>query len=67
MAKKKSEPVADTEVVEDLGPELTYFVCDTCANRFYDLKNYFYDTKSTRCLWCSKFPKAKNESKQSTA
>ena len=52
---------------EDFGPEITYFVCDSCAKQYYDINNYFYGTKSARCLWCTKFPKAKNERKVATA
>ncbi len=59
MVRKTAKPVVESN--EDFGPPMTYFVCDTCAHQYYDLNNYFYDTKSSRCMWCTKFPKAKNE------
>ena len=29
--------------------------------KFPDTRLYFYEVVSNKCLWCSKFPKAKNE------
>lgn len=59
MVRKSTKPAVESN--EDFGPPMTYFVCDSCARQYYDLNNYFYDTKSSRCMWCTKFPKAKNE------
>jgi hypothetical protein len=41
-------------------PEMLTYECKGCGGRFADLGLYFYGTSSTKCIWCSKFPKAKN-------
>lgn len=61
MARTSMKPVESKD--EDYGPPMSYFVCDSCARQYYDINMYFYDTKSSRCLWCTKYPKAKNERK----
>ena len=40
-------------------PELTKFTCSVCEKTYFDTGLYFYGTKSTRCLWCTKFPPSK--------
>ena len=37
-------------------PELKKFTCTVCEKTYFDTGLYFYGTKSTRCLWCTKFP-----------
>ena len=40
-------------------PELEKFTCAVCEKTYFDTGLYFYGVKSTRCLWCTKFPPAK--------
>ena len=47
--------------VDPYGPEMLTYECKGCGGRFADVGLYFYGTSSTKCTWCSKFPKAKNE------
>jgi len=47
--------------------EMLTYKCSGCDGRFFDVGHYFYGVNSTRCIWCSKFPKAKNERKIETA
>jgi len=64
MRKRAIMKAANDEVVvEDFGPEMKTFICSSCNHRFPDTGLYFYEIVSNRCLWCSKFPKAKNERK----
>ena len=53
--------------VDQNEPEMLTFECKDCGQRFPDTGHYFYGTSSTKCTWCSKFPKAKNERKIATA
>jgi hypothetical protein len=46
--------------VDQNEPEMLTYECKGCGGRFADLGLYFYGVSSTRCIWCSKFPKAKN-------
>lgn len=41
------------------GPEMFTYVCSSCSRQYPDTGLYFYGVKSTRCLWCAKFPKGK--------
>ena len=43
-------------------PELTKFTCTSCQKTYFDTGLYFYGVKSTRCLWCTKFPPVKKHS-----
>lgn len=43
----------------DTGPEMTTYICKGCNNKFPDTGLYFYGVGSTRCIWCTKFPKVK--------
>lgn len=52
----------DLKPDEDVYPMKT-FVCSSCNTTFPDTRLYFYEIVSNRCLWCSKFPKAKDERK----
>jgi hypothetical protein len=64
MRKRAIMKAANDEVVvEDFGPEMKTFICSSCNHRFPDTGLYFYEIVSNRCLWCTKFPKAKNERK----
>jgi hypothetical protein len=47
--------------VDPYGPEMLTYECKGCGGRFADVGLYFYGTSSTKCTWCSKFPKAKNK------
>jgi len=49
--------------VDSNEPEMLTYECKGCGGRFADLGLYFRGVSSTRCIWCSKFPKAKNERK----
>ncbi len=40
------------------GPPMQKFVCQGCARTLFDTGLYFYGVCSTRCIWCSKFPKS---------
>ena len=53
--------------VDQFGPEMLTYECKGCGGRFADLGLYFRGVSSTKCIWCSKFPKAKNERKIPTA
>ena len=33
------------------------FKCKVCEKEYFDTNLYFYDVRSTKCLWCTKFPK----------
>ena len=46
--------------IDQLGPDMLTYECKGCGGRFADVGLYFRGTSSTRCTWCSKFPKAKN-------
>jgi hypothetical protein len=39
--------------------DLKKFTCSSCEREYFDTNLYFYGTKSTRCLWCTKFPRVK--------
>lgn len=43
------------------GPEMTTYICKGCNNKFPDTGLYFYGVSSTKCIWCTKFPKAKTK------
>jgi len=43
--------------------EMLTYKCSGCGTQYPDTGLYFYDVSSTRCIWCAKFPKAKNERK----
>ena len=44
----------------DSGPDMQYFVCTSCNQRYLDTRLYFFEVVSSRCLWCTKFPKVAN-------
>ena len=46
--------------VDQFGPDMLTYECRGCGGRFADVGLYFYGVNSTRCIWCTKFPKAKN-------
>ena len=46
--------------IDPFGPEMVTYECKGCGGRFADVGLYFYGVGSTKCTWCSKFPKAKN-------
>lgn len=47
--------------VDNIGPEMLTYVCVGCNQKFADTGLYFYGTSSTKCIWCSKFPKTKGK------
>ena len=51
---------AATGPIDQIEPEMLTYECKSCSGRFVDLGLYFYGVNSTKCIWCSKFPKAKN-------
>jgi hypothetical protein len=50
VTKKKTSP---KEV------EMHKFTCVSCGKVNFDMNLYFKDIPSTKCMWCSKYPKAK--------
>lgn len=46
--------------VDQNDPDMLTFECVLCKKKFPDTGLYFYGVSSTRCTWCSKFPKEKN-------
>lgn len=72
----KAEPVTgqlgprQTEAIagpsEEIGPPMQQFYCQVCNGKFFDMKHYFYDTVSTRCLWCEKYKKVAKKEKEGT-
>lgn len=46
--------------IDQFGPDMLTYECQGCKGRFADVGHYFYGTSSTKCIWCAKFPKAKN-------
>jgi hypothetical protein len=40
-------------------PQLKIFKCKVCGQTRFDTNLYFFNTKSSKCLWCTKFPKKK--------
>lgn len=49
--------------VDFIEPEMLTYTCQGCGGRFADIGEYFYGVNSIKCIWCAKFPKAKNERK----
>lgn len=43
----------------DTGPEMFTYICSGCQKKFPDIGLYFYGVSSTKCIWCTKFPKGK--------
>ena len=62
MRKRAIMKAANDELgpEEDLYPMKT-FVCSSCNTTFPDTRLYFYEIVSNKCMWCSKFPKVKND------
>jgi len=46
-----------SKTMDDL-PMSTY-ICVVCGTKYFDTNLYFYGKESTKCLWCTKFPKQK--------
>jgi hypothetical protein len=44
---------------EDQESDLEKFTCASCERTYFDTGLFFYGVKSTRCLWCTKFPPTK--------
>jgi hypothetical protein len=44
--------------------EMKKFTCTSCSKEFFDMNLYFYDRPSTKCMWCSKFPKPVKKPKE---
>lgn len=61
MRKRAIMKAANDELVPDDAYPMKTFVCSSCNTKFPDTRLYFYEVVSNKCLWCSKFPKAKNE------
>jgi len=64
--EQKQQQAVDGPVDQN-EPEMLIFECKGCSQRFPDTGHYFYGVSSVRCIWCSKFPKDKNERKITTA
>ena len=58
LGPKQTEAVGGP--VDQFGPDMLTYECRGCGGRFADVGLYFYGVGSVRCIWCSKFPKAKN-------
>lgn len=48
------------------GPPMQQFSCIVCNGKFFDMKHYFYGTKSTKCLWCEKYGKVAKKATEKT-
>ena len=35
------------------------FVCSGCNTKLFDTKHYFTGVESTKCMWCTRWPKPK--------
>lgn len=46
--------------IDHCGPEMLTYICSDCKKQYPNIGLYFYGASSTRCIWCTKFPKAKN-------
>jgi hypothetical protein len=49
--------------IDQKDSEMLTYECKGCSGRFFDIGHYFYSVNSTRCTWCSKFPKDKDARK----
>lgn len=49
--------------VKEIDVPMEQFTCASCGNKYFDMKSYFYGTKSTKCLWCTKYPKQEKKKK----
>jgi len=45
------------QVAQQVEVEMHKATCESCKKEFFDMNLYFYDKASTKCLWCTKFPK----------
>lgn len=54
------QTLAVTGPVDQFGPDMLTYNCSGCGVKFADVGLYFYGISSTKCIWCAKFPKAKN-------
>ena len=41
------------------GPPMQTYICQSCEKQYPDTGLYFYGKSSVKCIWCTKFPKAK--------
>ena len=62
--EKKKTPVKTTKVVKkktvvDKDVPMKIFTCEVCKKKFPDMTDYFYDNKSKKCMWCTKYPVTK--------
>lgn len=64
---EKESNITEVDLIDQNEPEMLTYECRGCGGSFADVGLYFYGTSSTRCIWCSKFPKAKNERKNIVA
>ncbi|NBP03634.1 MAG: hypothetical protein EBU90_26775 [Proteobacteria bacterium] len=66
--RKSKKQTVEVEVVKEQKPkrkkqsvevdiEMKKFKCVSCGKEHFDMSLYFYDKPSTKCLWCTKFPK----------
>ena len=44
--------------------EMKKFTCVSCGAERFDMGLYFYDTPSTKCIWCAKYPKPVKKPKE---
>lgn len=56
MEDKKPKTTRKKKVVEPEDIEMKKFKCVSCSKEYFDMNLYFYDTPSSKCLWCTKFP-----------
>jgi hypothetical protein len=45
------------QIAEQVDVEMHKFTCTSCSKEYFDMNLYFHDTPTTKCLWCTKFPK----------
>ena len=60
---KLSEKVKNQKASKEseLDIPMSTYVCTGCGRKLFDMNLYFYGKESTKCLWCTKFPKQKEK------
>lgn len=56
MEDNKPKTTRKKKVVKYEDFPMEHFTCTICNKRFFDTNLYFYDTPSTKCLWCIRRP-----------
>jgi len=56
-----TEQLKEQQESKNVDVPMHIYICQGCQRQLYDMDLYFYGTASTKCLWCSKFPKQKQK------